>query len=206
MQCVGHLQTDVQSHSPKTKHSPEKVHIRTSNSGSCPILSSLLQLRSSESIKCGNSFFGWFIDLVISLNHLLPWKLGRSDRTQQWRFCTEICDFYQQRVHRDTLGWRNEDGRRWKTCAFSLILWFTLIVSSAFSWDEGYGLQRGWIWQHSSHICSTAVALLSLVFLHLLLLLFCSVRTHFLGFKKALMTCCLWISIEPCRSFLFWFG
>lgn len=29
MQCVGHLQTDVHSRSPKTKHSPEKVHIRT---------------------------------------------------------------------------------------------------------------------------------------------------------------------------------
>ncbi|CAM4656367.1 unnamed protein product [Leuciscus chuanchicus] len=31
MQCVGHLQTDVHSRSPKTKHSPEKVHIRTSD-------------------------------------------------------------------------------------------------------------------------------------------------------------------------------
>ncbi|KAK2906976.1 hypothetical protein Q8A67_005961 [Cirrhinus molitorella] len=56
MQCVGHLQTDVHSRSPKTKHSPEKVHIRTSDGGSCPILSS--SCRSSESVKCGNSFFG----------------------------------------------------------------------------------------------------------------------------------------------------
>lgn len=41
----------------------------------------------------------------------------------------EICCFYQQRVHRDTLGWRNEHGRRWKTGVLPLILWFTLIVS-----------------------------------------------------------------------------